>query len=472
MQICGAARKVDKSLATIGRRLKMLYFLNPVNSDSERERFWSKRTVYEPRFRYKPLDFDRDLVRRNLYELRIEDIEDPVLQDLYRRKRWEIDNQLSILDERGTENLTFTSEKLFGPVDEQDVRDAHAILEMDPLPEQHTLSAERVKRMLEKVVASYTRKAGEDFTCRIRLRRFLSSNAAAGERSVALKTRKSYSLNDARILGVHEVGWHVLTANNGARQPLQIFAMGLPGYLGTQEGTALFAEYISGTLTVNRLRIIAGRTLAVSLAVQGWKFSETYDYLMRMPHGFDRHDAFTICERAYRGGAPDRNGQWKGIYTKDSIYQRYFIRVVTYWRSGLDLRVLSAGKMDLDHVPMVAEAIDEGVLVPPVFVPSFVADENNLELRRVVMGLLTQRPAPAEEDRARARGASEERRSGKPAEHRTAPPISSKRKPAADGKGKAEGGRAGKRSSRKTEVQGERKVRLALVGGGAGEDDG
>jgi uncharacterized protein (TIGR02421 family) len=393
-RICDTAREVDRQLAAISRRLKMLFFLNPVNSDTERQRFWSRHGAYEPRFRYKPLDFDRDLVRRELYELHVEDIQDPVLQDLYRRKRWEVDNQLSLLDERGTDNLTFTSEKLFGALDEQDVRDAHAILEMDPVPEQRTLSAERVKRMLEKVVASYTRKAGEPFTCRVRMRQHLSSNAAAGERSVALKTHGRYSLNDARILGIHEVGWHVLTANNGSRQPLELFAIGLPGFLGTQEGTAIFAEYMSGTLTVNRLRIIAGRTLAVSLAAQGWKFSETFDYLMRMPHGFDRNDAFTICERAYRGGSSDAQGRWRGVYTKDAIYQRYFVRVFTYWRAGLDLRVLSAGKMDIDHVPMVARAIEEGVLVPPVFVPTFVADENNLKLRRIVMGLLTRRPVP------------------------------------------------------------------------------
>ncbi len=452
LRICDAVRDVDERLATIARRLKMLYFLNPVNADAERERFWSKKGAYEPRFRYKPLDFDRDLVRRELYELRIEDIQDPVLGDLYRRKRWEIDNQLSILDERGTENLTFTSEKLFGPMDEQDVKDAHAILEMDPLPEQRTLSAERVKRMLEEVVASYTRKAGESFACRVRLRKFLASNAAAGETSVALKTQKRYSLNDARILGVHEVGWHVLTANNGTRQPLQLFAIGLPGFLGTQEGAALFAEYMSGTLTVNRLRIIAGRTLAVSLAVQGWRFSETYDYLMRMPHGFDRGDAFTICERAYRGGLPDRRGQWHGVYTKDSIYQRYFVRVVTYWRSGLDLRVLSAGKMDLDHVPMVASAIDQGVLVPPTFVPSFVADENNLKLRRVVMGLLTQRPSPpAEEPLPKATATTPKAKKGKKK-------AASKRKAAK------------KRTAAATSAH-EQKVRLHVVSGsGAGSE--
>lgn len=450
LRICETTREVDEKLAAISRRLKMLFFLNPVNADTERQRFWSRKRAYEPRFRYKPLDFDRDLVRRDLYELRIEDIEDPVLADLYRRKRWEIDNQLSVLDERGTENLTFTSEKLFGPIDEQDVRDAHSILEMDPVPEQRTLSAERVKNMLEKVVASYTRKAGEDFVCRVRLRKFLSSNAAAGERSVALKSHKRYSLNDARILGVHEVGWHVLTANNGTRQPLELFAIGLPGFLGTQEGAALFAEYMSGTLTVNRLRIIAGRTLAVSLAVQGWKFSETYDYLMRMPHGFDGDDAFTICERAYRGGVPDRTGKWRGVYTKDSIYQRYFIRVVTYWRSGLDLNVLSAGKMDLEHVPMVASAIEAGVLQPPTFAPSFVADENNLRLRRIVMGLLTQRPEPSEEAVANepARGAGIEQEK-----------AVEKKKKKRSGKGK----RAAKGENK------EEKVRLSVVSGSGGK---
>lgn len=394
LRICETAREVDRELVAIGRKLKMLYFLNPVNSDAERERFFARKNAYEPRFRYKPLDFDRDLVRRKLYALPVEEIADPDLQDLYRKKRWELDSLLSLLDERGTDAFTFTSEKLYGTVDEQDVRDAHAILEMDPVPEQRTLSAERVQRMLRKVVDSYARKAGVPFHCQVRLRSHLSSNAAAGERSVALKSHGRYSLNDARIYGVHEVGWHVLTANNGARQPLEIFAVGLPGFLGAQEGAAIFAEYMDGALTVNRLRLVAGRTLAVSLALQGSRFSETYAYLMRMPHGFSREDAFTICERAHRGGKADREGRWHGVYTKDAIYQRDFARVFTYWRAGLDLRVLSAGKMDLDHVPMVAQAIEDGVLAPPTFVPSFAADEGQLALRQIVFSLLTRRPVP------------------------------------------------------------------------------
>ena len=402
ISICETTRWVDGELAAISRELKMLYYLNPVNSDDQRARFFAKKGSWQPRFRYKRLDFDRDLVRRNLYELPIEGIADPLLQDLYRKKRWEIDNQLSLLDERGSDNLTLTSEKLYGGVDAQAVRDAHEILEMDPEPETRTVSAERVKRMLEQVVASYSRKAGEPFDCKVRLRRHLSSNAAAGERSVALKTQSRYSLNDARIYGVHEVGWHVLTANNGGRQPLQIFAIGLPGFLGAQEGAAIFAEYMAGALTVNRLRIIAGRTLAVSLALEGWPFSETYDYLMRMPHGFHRLDAFTICERAYRGGAADRSGRWHGVYTKDAIYQRDFVRVFTWWRSGLDLSVLSAGKMDLEHVGWVGQAIAEGDLLPPAFLPAFVADVDNLKLRQIVFSLLTRRPSPDAPDAAAA----------------------------------------------------------------------
>ena len=41
----------------------------------------------------------------------------------------------------------------------------------------------------------------------------------------------------------HEIGTHVVTYQNGARQPLKLLTIGLPGYDETQEGLALLAEH-------------------------------------------------------------------------------------------------------------------------------------------------------------------------------------------------------------------------------------
>ena len=55
----------------------------------------------------------------------------------------------------------------------------------------------------------------------------------------------------------HEVGTHVVTFQNGARQPLTLLTIGLPGYDETQEGLAVLAEYLTGGLDPRRLRVLA-----------------------------------------------------------------------------------------------------------------------------------------------------------------------------------------------------------------------
>jgi uncharacterized protein (TIGR02421 family) len=383
-------RAVDRRLAEVARQLKMLYYLNPLNSDDERSRFFRLSGRYEPQYQYNPLNFDRDLVRRELYGLAIERIADPILQQLYRAKRVELDQMLSLLDERGTDDFTLTSEKLYGAPGPEDLDDAHSILEMDPEPEARSLDADQLKHKLQAVIDEFRRRHGP-FECHVTIRRHLASNAAAGERSVAIKKGGRFSENDAKIFGVHEIGWHVLTANNAAQQPLELFAIGLPGFLGAQEGGAIFAEYMSGALTVNRLRVLAGRTLAVHLALGGARFSETFAYLMARPHGFAQEQAFSICERAYRGGAPSAHGRWSGIYSKDGIYQRYFVRVFNAWLGGLPLDAFAVGKMDLDHVPWCEQGLREGVLVPPRFLPFYYEDQNRLKLTRVMTHILHRR---------------------------------------------------------------------------------
>ena len=57
----------------------------------------------------------------------------------------------------------------------------------------------------------------------------------------------------------HEVGTHVVTYQNGARQPLKMLTVGLPGYDETQEGLAVLAEYLTGGLDPRRLSACSRR---------------------------------------------------------------------------------------------------------------------------------------------------------------------------------------------------------------------
>src|SRR5690606_42111358 len=59
----------------------------------------------------------------------------------------------------------------------------------------------------------------------------------------------------------HEVGTHVVTRYNGARQPLRQLEVGLAHYDPLQEGLGLLAENLSGWLPAERLRVHGARVV-------------------------------------------------------------------------------------------------------------------------------------------------------------------------------------------------------------------
>jgi len=63
------------------------------------------------------------------------------------------------------------------------------------------------------------------------------------------------------------------------------------GYDQLQEGLAVLAEYLVGGLTVNRLRLLAGRVIGVESMVNGASFIETFN-LLANKYGFSNRIAY------------------------------------------------------------------------------------------------------------------------------------------------------------------------------------
>ena len=109
----------------------------------------------------------------------------------------------------------------------------------------------------------------------------------------------------------HEVGTHVVTYLNGARQPLTLLTIGLPGYDETQEGLAVLAEYLTGGLDPRRLRVLAARVVAVDKMLGGDGFLEIFESL-RGDYSIPNRTAWSITSRVMVGGGS----------AKDAIYLR------------------------------------------------------------------------------------------------------------------------------------------------------
>jgi uncharacterized protein (TIGR02421 family) len=135
----------------------------------------------------------------------------------------------------------------------------------------------------------------------------------------------------------------------------------MANYEPLQEGLAVLAEYLVGGLDQNRLRLLAGRVLAIHYLTSGADFVETFRELNQC-WGFYRYPAFNITMRVYRGGG----------YTKDAVYLGGLVQVLGYLASGGDIEPLYLGKIALEHLSFIEELRWRKILKPVTMRPLFL----------------------------------------------------------------------------------------------------
>jgi uncharacterized protein (TIGR02421 family) len=352
------ALEVDARLCELERTVDVLLNTTPVNAadawlDFERSDFGTAPTL-----RLRPLDFDPDLVLRDLYDLRIEDVEDPALHALFRAKRDEIARQVTTLVDRDTSRFVHGSLQLHGGAGPSLVSTAEGLLASVPAGPPATSPgtasvtdgafAEAALAECERYRAAYP-----DFPANIEVRDDVSELMVSFGR-LLIPAEAAFREDRVEPLLHHEIGTHVVTYLNGSRQPLTILTIGLPGYDETQEGLAVLAEYLVGGLDPQRLRVLAGRVVAVDLMVRGAGFVEVFEAL-RSEHQVPTRTAWAIVSRIFVGGGS----------VKDAIYLRGITRILEALAEGRSLETLLVGKLALDHIPLVQDLLDRGVLTAP-----------------------------------------------------------------------------------------------------------
>lgn len=203
----------------------------------------------------------------------------------------------------------------------------------------------------------------------------LSANATATTSRIRIRSGAKFTTKDAAQLLNHEAFIHVGTGLNGrAQTDIPILAVGHPGTTRTQEGLAVYSEYVSGTLGLDRLRRLADRIVAVQLVVDGADFIELYRWFLdRTPN---QEQAFESTRRVFRG-SPMTGG---APFTKDCTYLSGYLSVTTFIRAAFTagradtLALLFSGKLDLFAIPALAELRSRGLVKPARFLPPWAAD--------------------------------------------------------------------------------------------------
>ncbi len=207
----------------------------------------------------------------------------------------------------------------------------------------------------------------------------LIAKAAAGATRIRLRAGASFTDYDRHQLLEHEAFVHSLSALNGRQQPvLGTLALASPRTTATQEGLATFAEQITGSIDIERMKRVSLRIEAVALALDGADFIEVFRYFIDA--GQNEVESFSSAQRVFRG-VPVTGGH---AFTKDAVYLRGLIGVHTFFRWALRegklalCRHLFAGKMTLGDVQRFEPLFADGTLVPPRWLPAWVSRANGL----------------------------------------------------------------------------------------------
>ncbi|MFV8225754.1 flavohemoglobin expression-modulating QEGLA motif protein [Christiangramia aquimixticola] len=370
---------IDKQLTEIEKSFQFLWLVSPSNIYDIKEQFFKSHYEKVIDYHYRLLPVDPDILKRKLFNLKIEDIDDPAMSFLFREKREELDMQISMLGQRGTKNFLYDSIRLYKGVDDNLCEAARNILYQVP-EEDETLQDDILDSKdfssLARREFDYFKEQDENFKCKVHIRKDVNvMMVSQGE----LYIPQDYKMNrvEAEALIQHEVGTHVLTYYNGSRQPLQQLSIGLADYDPLQEGLAVMSEFMVDGLTANRLRILAGRVIAGQAVMQGGDFREIFR-LLKMEYGFSPESAFNITSRIMQGGG----------FIKDIIYLKGLVMLLDHLKENDDYESLLAGKFGLKHTEVIKELTDRKVLEPAKIKPRFLHSKKmNEKLNLIRQGL-------------------------------------------------------------------------------------
>lgn len=344
-----------------------------------------------PRHAYPKHDFSAQ--RRELAEVAAAaDTDHPLGAYVAESARsWDVAAQL--LESLGTQAVTAHSIALYGRPDEKlpggpSTREAarHFIAIADELDRELLAPAEHVEisaTALQLQLQSDLDRFFDGRVIEVVLDPDLIAKAAAGATRLRLRAGAAYSDYDREQLYHHEALVHSLTALNGREQPvLASLALASPRTTATQEGLATFAEQITGSIDIERMKRLSLRIDAIAMALDGADFLEVFRYFVDAGQG--EAEGFASAQRVFRG-VPVTGG---AAFTKDAVYLRGLIGVHTFFRWALRhgqlrlCRLLFAGKMTLADVlrfePLFGAGDQAPILLPPRWLPHWVARANGL----------------------------------------------------------------------------------------------
>lgn len=343
----------------------------------------------------RPLPFDPEKKSAELEELAL-DIQRQLgeynpIAVIMRRMCHEYDVVVQMLAARGTPAFSRKSRELYGSAadvfhaGEPTLADLGTMMS-DALQhiEKHSPEMTETRTIpAEEAVVLLQQRLDASMPCpeqplRVQLSDGIVADAAAGADYIKLRSGAMFNQRDLRLLEVHE-GWvHLGTTLNGRQQPYCTFlSKGPPSSTITQEGLAVLTELVTLSSFPERVRKVTNRIRGVAMAEDGADFLQVFRFFCEQ--NYPERESFTLAARIFRGSTPTG-----GPFTKDLSYSKGFVLIYNYLsiavRRGRLSRIpmLFCGKATLADLKPLHNAVEEGLVIPPRYVPTQFADVHAL----------------------------------------------------------------------------------------------
>ena len=360
--------KIDNFIDNLVKKIELLSYVNPVNIEEEKEKFFASKYLTDPVFVYPSRDFDKFKLHKEFFALPLDSIKDDGLRELYEEIIYFYSGLIQCIETIGCgKKFYYNSLRSFGSPTEQDVENAKFILHFEDDNLQDEIF--KPKHSAESAVAIFREYAEQyDFNFEIKSSDKMAAIAMVSNnlKTLFVSSNHTFSDNEMAVLNNHEIGVHLVTTMNGLLHKLKIFSHGFPNNEETQEGLAVFSEYMSGNLTLKRLKELAYRVIAVHSLAKGYSFSKTFR-LLHNTYDLNRETAFYITMRAHRGGG----------FTKDYLYLSGLKKVYDYYHQNKDMSLLLTGKVSLEYVATIKDLIASGFAVNSKHITDSFAENKN-----------------------------------------------------------------------------------------------
>ena len=377
--------EVSEALYSISRKVRILKHISWPGI--VRYKFFRSKSEKLPEVEYPHFDSSDIKKRLKLARRQLGDL----TQDKWLlRKSRDLEAGINLLSSSGTKDFYKYSSRIYGTPNKKlrdgkttpmglarqfaQIMDAQSTLK-NQISSKDVIPIEEIRDRIEFKVKTVF---GQD-SPKVLISDRISAKATASSKKIKLRKGASFTEKDIDQLVNHEAMVHVATTLNGRHQKdMKILGGNYGSVTKTQEGLAVFSEFITGCIDVRRMRRIMNRVEAIQMAIDGADFIQVYRFFLERSRL--KTEAFENARRIFRGGVMTGGAP----FTKDIVYLDGLVRIHNFIRAVVSrgrndvLELLFAGKMELDDMPIILEMKKEGMVKPPRYLPDWVLDKNYL----------------------------------------------------------------------------------------------